>query len=156
MKAQVKVSSSTIIDVEAGKQKDLFKGIASAHEVFGEKRCGLCGCESITPVWRTVTVVKGKKTDFFEFPEWHCNGLVEVKEDGNTFKRRCGARLALGTINDDTGTLFPQRRLIFKEDDKSKEFGRQPSKEEKDNGIMGEYSRGQGWTRYKGEQKDEK
>lgn len=141
MKAQVKVGPNTIIDIEAGKQKDLFKGIASAHEVFGEKSCGLCGCTNITPTWRTVTVVKGKKTETFEFPEYHCQGVLE---NG----RRCGARLSLGTINDDTGTLYPQRRLII--EGGKKDQGRPPSKQEKEEGVTGDYGPHNGWTRYRG------
>jgi hypothetical protein len=146
MKAQVKVGPGLIIEVEAGKQKDLYKLIASAHEVFGEKCCGLCGSENIVPVWRTVSVARGKKMETFEFPEWHCNGVLENKE-------RCGARLSLGTINDDSGTLFPQRRLVFEPKDVKRTHGRPATKEEKEKGINGEYGRHRGWTRFKG--KDE-
>jgi hypothetical protein len=137
MKAQVKVAPSIILEVEAAKQKDLFKAIASAHEVFGEKKCGLCGCTDIRPVWRTVTVVKGKKTETYEFPEYHCQGRLE----SGAF---CGARLRLSTINDDTGTLFPQRKLLAN--------GKTPGK---DDGDQAKYGAHNGWSRYKGEAKDE-
>lgn len=136
MKCQVKVSPSTIVEVEGAKQKDVFKAIASAHEVFGEKQCGCCGSTNIVPAWRTVTVLKGKKSETYEFPEYHCKAV----NDGG---RRCGARLSLGTINDDTGTLFPQRKLV--------DGKRPPTKKEKEAGINGDYGPTQGWTIYRGE-----
>lgn len=132
MKAQVKVGPTTIIEVEATKQKDLFKAVASAHEVFGEKKCALCGCTDITPVWRTVTVVKGKKTETYEYPEYHCQGVANG--------RRCGARLALGTINDDSGTLYPSRKL--------KDDGQPVTKEDRENGVEGKYGSHRGWHRF--------
>ena len=143
MKIQVKVSPTIVVDVEAEKQKDLFKKAASAHEVFGETKCGLCGSTNIKPVWRTVTVINGKKPETFEFPEYHCFHVFE--ETG----RRCGARLSMGTINDDTGTLFPQRRLIPDEKGR-KDLGRVPNKEDKKNNNNGEYGEHNGWTRFKG------
>lgn len=132
MKAQVKVNSTTIVEVEAGKQKDLFKAIASAHEVFGEKKCGLCGGTDILPVWRTVTTVKGKKTETYEYPEYHCQGVAQGK--------RCGARLALGTINDDSGTLYPTRKLLPN--------GQPVTKEQRDKGETGTYGAHRGWHRF--------
>lgn len=126
MKAQVKVSPNLIVEVESPKQKDLFKAIASAHEVFGEKECGLCHSKDISPAWRTVTVIKGKKTETYEYPEWHC--------------RECRARFSLGTINDDTGTLYPIRKLLPN--------GQPAGKEEKDKATYGPHN---GWSKYKGD-----
>ena len=136
MQIQVKVNASTIVTVEAAKQKDAFKQVASAHEVFGEKRCGCCGGTNIVPAWRTVSKVTGKKIEEFEYPEYHCLGMTE---DG----RRCGARLSLGTINDDTGTLFPIRRLV-----ESPTGMRPPSKADKEAGKIGAYGSHRGWHRY--------
>lgn len=133
MKAQVKVSPTIIVEVEAGKQKDLFKAVASAHEVFGEKKCGCCGGTNVAPVWRTVTTVKGKKTETFEYPEWHCQ------------EPKCRARLALGTINDDSGTLYPQRKLV--------DGQRPPTKEEREQG-KGTYGPHNGWHRYQGKKEE--
>src|SRR5262245_6341557 len=127
MKAQVKVNSNIIIELEAPKQKDLFKAIASAHEVFGEKECGLCKSKEIIPVWRNVTVVKGKKTESYEFPEYHC------------LNSACRARLSLGTLNDDTGTLYPHRRLLPN--------GKPPGKDSRDQAKYGSH---RGWTKFKG------
>lgn len=127
MKAQVKVSPTTILEIEAPKQKDLFKAMASAHEVFGEKACGCCKGTDIVPVWRTVTVVKGKKTETYEFPEYHCRS------------QGCFARLSLGTMNDDSGVLFPKRRLLPN--------GKPPGKDEGDKATYGPHN---GWTKYKG------
>lgn len=127
MKIQVKVSPAVIVELEAAKQKDLFKLMASAHEVFGEKCCGLCKSTDIVPRWRTATRVEGKKVETFEFPEYHCQNP------------KCRARLALGTINDDTGTLFPQRRLLPN--------GKVPGK--KDNKDQASYGPHNGWSTYR-------
>ncbi len=132
MKAQIRPSKNILVEVEAETQKDLFKEIASAHEVFGEKKCGLCGCEDIVPAWRTVTTVKGKKTETWEYPEWHCSNL------------KCRARLSLGTLNDGSGRLFPNRKLL--------ENGKPATGEDRDNGRYGPH---QGWTRYRGEPRHE-
>lgn len=133
MKAQIKVSPSTIIEVEADKQKDLFKAVTSAHEVFGEKCCGLCGSTNIRPVWRTATRHIGKKVEVFDYPEYRCDNVLDNGQ-------RCGARLSIGTINDDTGTLFPVRRLID---------GKRPAtKAEKDQNINGSYGPHNGWYRF--------
>jgi hypothetical protein len=125
MKAQFKVNPRLIVEVEAETQKDLFKEIASAAEVFGEKKCGLCGSEQITFAHRTVT--KGKKT--YEYPEYHCES--------------CHARLSMGSMQEG-GALFPIRKLVKDGSDKGK-----PSREE------GEYGNHQGWTKYRGNPGDE-
>lgn len=93
MKATIRLKVGNI-EVEAETQKELFQLISSAHEVFNEKRCGLCGSEEITPVYRTVS--QGKKT--FEYPEYHCQNP------------QCRARLSLGCAMEG-GTLFPHRKL---------------------------------------------
>jgi hypothetical protein len=96
--------------------------------VFGEKECGLCKGTDIVPAWRTATRVKGKTVETFEFPEYHCQNP------------QCRARLSLGTINDPTGTLFPQRRLMPN--------GKVPGK--KDDKSLAKYGPHNGWTKYKG------
>jgi hypothetical protein len=140
MKIQVKVSPKIIVELEAEKQKDLFFSVASAFEVFGSSCCGLCGSTDIVPVRRTVTTIKGKKTESWDFAEYHCQAHL----DGN---KRCGARLSMGTINDDTGTLFPVRRLVNGE--------RPATKAEKDQGINGDYGDHNGWHRFKGKAGDD-
>ena len=127
MRAQFKVSNKLIIDVDAPKQKDLFKCLASAQEVFGEECCGLCGSKNIGPIWRTSTKVEGKKVETFEFPEWKCFD--------------CPGRLAMGTINDDTGTLYPIRKL-------SPETGLPVTKEESKRGVQGVYGKSRGWHKW--------
>lgn len=126
MKIQFKVRANTVIELEAGKQKDLFKMMASAQEVFGDKCCGLCKSEQIYPAWRTATKIDGRKVEVFDFPEMRCSG--------------CGAKLTFGTINDDTGTLFPQRRLLPN--------GKPPGKADGDQAKYGDHN---GWTRWRGE-----
>lgn len=115
------------IEVEAATQKDLFKAIASTIEVFGEKKCGLCGCEDVVPFWRTVTTVKGKKTETYEYPEFACTNP------------KCRAKLCFGTHNDDSGTLFPQRKL--------NEKGQQPTAEEREQGKL-KHGPHRGWFRW--------
>jgi hypothetical protein len=127
VKAQAKVGPNLIVELEAAKQKDLFKALASAHEVFGEKECGLCKSKEIVPVWRTVTVVKGKKQETFEFPEYHCQN------------QQCRARLSMGTMNDDSGTIYPKRKLLAN--------GKPPGK---DDGDQATYGTHRGWTKYRG------
>lgn len=98
MNANIRLKNM-MVEVEAETQKELFQQIALASEVFGEKKCGLCGSEDIFPAYRTVT--QGKKS--FEYPEYHCQNPA------------CRARLSIG-CNMEGGTLFPQRKL----DDKGK------------------------------------
>jgi hypothetical protein len=88
VRASFRVRDGLTVEVEGESQKDLFRELASAAEVFGEKCCGLCGDAAIVPVCRTV-----EKFDFFE---WHCTG--------------CGARLSMGQLKDGD-RLFPSRRL---------------------------------------------
>jgi hypothetical protein len=82
------------VQVEAETQKQLFEEWASAVEVFGEQRCGLCKSEAIAPVVRTVT--HGKQE--YQFHELHCQNP------------ECRARLTFG-IHQTGETLFPHRRL---------------------------------------------
>lgn len=98
MKANIRVSKNVTLEIDGSKQKDLFKSICSAHEVFGETKCGLCQSENIVPVWRTAIKMTGKKQEVVDYPEYQC--------------KDCFAKLALGTIHDDTGTLFPKRKLF--------------------------------------------
>lgn len=122
MKATVRPNKSTVIEVEGETQKELFKEMASAHEVFGEKQCGLCQCEEIVPAYRTVT--QGKKT--YEYPEYHCTNP------------KCRARLSLGSMMEGGG-LFPIRKLI--------EDGPEKGKPDREKGVYGPHN---GWSRYKG------
>jgi hypothetical protein len=92
MKAIYQVRPDLSVEVEGETQKDLFRELAGAAEIFGERQCGLCGSGEIAPVYRTVT--QGKKC--FEYPEWHCHA--------------CGGRLALGSMMEG-GRLFPHRKL---------------------------------------------
>jgi hypothetical protein len=92
VKANYEVRGNLIVEVEAETQRELFHELASACEVFGEKKCGLCGSADIAPIHRTV--VQNRKV--FEYAEWHCLG--------------CQARLSLGCTMEG-GKLFPHRKL---------------------------------------------
>lgn len=126
MKATLKVHPSLVLEISIDKQKDLFKALASAQEVFGEKECGLCKSTNIVFAWRTATKMVGKKQEFYDYPEMHC--------------KDCRARLAFGTIHDDTGTLFPTRKLLPN--------GQPAPKADKDKAVFGTHN---GWSKYKGE-----
>jgi hypothetical protein len=112
------------IEVEADTQKELFRQVASAYEVFAEPRCGLCGKEDLQPSYRTVT--KGKKS--YEYAEWVCTNP------------KCRARLSLGTSNDEAAWLFPIRKLTAE------------GKPHRETGSHGPHN---GWTKYRGEPKEE-
>lgn len=124
MKAQIKMKHVTV-EVEAETQKDLFQQTSSAFEAFGEKKCGLCGCEDIIPVVRKVAQ---KKKDF-EYPEWHCQNP------------KCRARLTL-SFNMEGGTMFANRRLL--------DNGKPATGDEREHGKLGSHN---GWHHYRGEAK---
>lgn len=81
------------VEIEADKPTDLFKEFARCHEVFGETKCGLCGCDDIAPVARQAS--DGKKS--YDYYEWVCKSP------------KCRAKLALG--QQEGGLLFPKRKL---------------------------------------------
>lgn len=115
MEATVRLGNGErIIKIEGETAKDVFEGIAMAYEVFNETECGLCGSKNIRPVHRTA--------DKFHFYEYHCQD--------------CYARLSLGQLSDNNGSLFPVRKLM----DNGK-----PSWK---NGAFGEHK---GWTKFKGD-----
>ena len=87
MKASYKLSDKLQFEVEGEGQKEIFKEIASIHEIFGETKCGMCGSENIKFV-------------------------VRVVEDNEYYELRCmdcGATLAFGQ-HKKGGTLFPKRK----------------------------------------------
>lgn len=120
MKAQIKVGN-LVVEAEGSTQEDLFMEVASVHEVFGETHCGLCNSNNVRPNVRVATVQKGKKLETYTYCEMQCCS--------------CGASLSYGKRNDDTGRLFPKRKL----DDKGK-----PDLEN------GDYGKHRGWTKYRG------
>jgi hypothetical protein len=86
MKVTLKVRDNLTIEVEAEEQKDAFAQIASANEVFRDRKCGLCGKTSTRLNYR---LAQGKH----KYYEIVCNS--------------CGAQFGLG-IHQEGGTLFPQ------------------------------------------------
>lgn len=86
MKISFRVRPELLIEIEERNQKDVFKALAEAQEVFGEKSCGKCGKSNLK---------------------------FQVREnDGNFFYelvcQDCGARLSFGA-HKKTDTLFPKR-----------------------------------------------
>ena len=47
MKVNCKVSAKVIVEVEAETVRDAFAALASAHEVFSQDKCGLCGSDKV-------------------------------------------------------------------------------------------------------------
>ena len=105
-------------EIEGNTPKDLFKALSETQEVFGEQTCGLCQGTNL----RFVTRVVGK----FSYHELLCND--------------CQGKLAFGQNNNDSGHLFPKRKL-----DKH-------GKPDMDKGTLGEHN---GWTKYRGKQESE-
>lgn len=131
MKRTIELPNGTM-EVEGETQKDLFKEMAGAYEVFGEEKCGLCGCDNIRPVIR-----KNKAEE--EFFEYQCGGFIEVNENGKKVRKACRAYLYLGQ-NKKGGGLFPVRALD------------EEGKPDREHGKFGAH---RGWSRYRGPKKDE-
>lgn len=85
-------SGRLFIKVEGANQKEAFRNLASAQEVFdGDDACGCCGNKDVR--FRVRTVTKGKQ--IFDYYELTCP--------------KCYARLAYGQ-SQDTVSLFPKRK----------------------------------------------
>ncbi len=82
--------STGTIKVTGATQKDLFRALGRAQEVFGESSCGKCGSEKI--------VFSCRKIDDNEFFEVTCT--------------KCQAYLHIGQSKKDVGALFPCRKLL--------------------------------------------
>lgn len=88
MKAQFKVNKNLVLEIEEDTQADLFQGLASSHEVFGQSNCGACKSENIGPRVRT-----NDGNDYYEM----------VCKD-------CRAVLSYGLHQGKARTLFPHRK----------------------------------------------
>lgn len=121
MEAQIKLAGGgRIIQVEGETQKDLFEQMAAAYEVFNETTCGLCGSTNIRPVHRVA--------DKYHFYEYAC------QEPG------CWARLTFGQPSDNSGGLFPVRKLLPNGKPSWKDGQEGPHR---------------GWTKYRGDNQTE-
>lgn len=89
MKAQFKVASNLVFDIEGGTQKELFENLSSTQEVFGSTACGKCGGKDLKFVVREV--------DDNKFYELKCT------------KPGCYAKLTFGA-HKKGDTLFPKRK----------------------------------------------
>jgi|688.fasta_scaffold1589577_1 hypothetical protein len=89
MKVQYTVSNKLQFEIEGEGQKEIFKGLASVQEIFGEEKCGVCGNTNYRFVVRNV--------DDNDYYELRCNN------------NDCGATLAFGQ-HKKGGTLFPRRK----------------------------------------------
>jgi hypothetical protein len=89
MKAQIKVRGNLVIELEEEKQRDLFRAIASAQEVFSERRCGKCQASDLMFRVRT----NRDEQEFFELVCLRCRAVLEFgvhKTGGTLFPRRKG------------------------------------------------------------------
>ena len=111
---------SRLVKISADTPEELFADLAAAYEIFDEFTCGLCGSAHIRPVHRIA--------ENYHFYEYHC------QQPG------CGGRLSLGQLNDESGALFPVRKLRAK------------GKPDFRAGQPGEH---RGWTKYRGLPKEE-
>ncbi len=119
MKAVLRTPFVTF-EIEGNTPKELFKHLAETQEVFGEQQCGLCEGKNLRFAVRTV----GK----FTYHELVCNDTA------------CQGKLTFGQNNDDTGRLFPVRKLM------------KDSKPDREKGTYGKHN---GWTKYRGKQEGE-
>lgn len=119
MKMTVVLKCGTV-EVSSDNQMELFQEAASAHEVFGEQKCGLCGNEDIRPSVRNVA---GEgKGEVFTYHEYVCQDP------------KCRAKLSLGQSRDKIH-LFPIRQLTAD--------GRASRKD-------GKYGPHNGWSKFAG------
>ena len=94
MKAQLRVRGNLTIELEGEKQRDLFRAIASAQEVFGERCCGKCGSSDL----RFRVRRNRDEQEFFELLCLRCYAVLEFgvhKTGGTLFPRRKGGVAAL-------------------------------------------------------------
>lgn len=87
MKLTYRANDRLSFEIEGEGQKEVFKGLATVQEIFGEDKCGLCSCNAIRFVVRNV-----EDNDYYEM---RCND--------------CGAVLSFGQ-HKKGGTLFPKRK----------------------------------------------
>jgi phage FluMu protein Com len=76
-----------MVELEADQQKDLFRLLASAQEVFGEVRCGKCKSSEL--IFRARKNSQGN--EFFELVCSRCRAVLQLgvhKEGGTLFPRR--------------------------------------------------------------------
>jgi hypothetical protein len=90
LKVQIKISPTTIIEVDGENTRELVTRVAHLQEIFSFSKCGLCG----GPV-RYVT----RTAQNFVFYEVKCTDI-----------RRCGAALKLGQPKANPDWLFPSRK----------------------------------------------
>ena len=128
--ATIKLNNITI-KVGSDTWKGIFEEIAGAHEVFGEKECGLCHCKDIKPIQRKTKKVTGKKVEVYNYAEYVCQNS------------ECRARLTLTPLYDDPDRIFPCRTLI--------PDGPEKGKPNCENGKYGPHN---GWTKYRGHAQD--
>lgn len=97
MKVRYSPNPRIEIEVEADNQKEMFKQLASAHEVLGEAVCGNCKSDDVHFRVRNVTPKEGpNRSKTFTYFEMVCSG--------------CGFYLPYGQ-HQQGGTLFPNRTV---------------------------------------------
>ena len=98
IKKCVFTSGNLSFEIEGSTQKELFKGLAEAQEIFQHEPCGMCKSNNVKFAVRTID-----SNDFFELK---CND--------------CGAALSFGQHKSGS-SLFPKRKEEDAKDPKTKQ-----------------------------------
>jgi hypothetical protein len=110
MKVQMKVTDNIIVVAEGENQAEVFEELAGLQEIFGEAKCGKCGCTELRYICRNV------EGDMFH--ELRCT--------------KCWATLTFGLKKKPNGVLFPHR----KENENKSIMGLEPGTKLPDNGWL--------------------
>ena len=102
MRVQRRISELVTVEVEGSQHDEIFDGLASLEEAFGEKACGKCKGEALCFVVR-------ENKDGDKFYEMHCKAkdcraklrMSMRKKGGNLYpKRKAGKNYASGLEQD--------------------------------------------------------
>jgi len=112
MQVQLKVAPTVIVTAESEKMTEVFEQLAQMQEIFGQDKCGKCGCTTLH------FVVRQNKNDD-KFYELRCTDP------------KCRAILRFG-CNKKGGGLFPVR----KENENASLMGMKPGEYLPNNGWL--------------------
>lgn len=86
MKLKYKVNNNLEFELEAEGQKAIFKELSALQEIFGEDKCGCCGCTDLKFIVRNVD-----DNDYYEMRCTKCNAVLSYgqhKKGGTLFPKR--------------------------------------------------------------------
>lgn len=85
MKVRYQINSVQI-EVDGKDTKDCFAQLAASVEVFGQQKCGCCGCDVVVPVVRD-----NQGNTYYEMRCTNCGaslGFGQRKQDGHLYPKR--------------------------------------------------------------------